>query len=266
LNISFFESVVWTDTNGRGFDFSFVNPIVFYRSVEFNSSSKTGNALLGIASKFKWNNHINLYGQFLIDEFSVSDVKAANQSWRNKFGYQIGVKYFNAFKVDNLLFQLEYNHIRPYVYSHSTPITNYGHNNQSLGHQWGGNAKELLAIARYHYGRWFGDLKLTYGVRGLDFGTPEDANNYGGNIYISYNENRPFDTDVKVGQGNETTIFIADFQAGYLINPTNNLKLFGSLIYRNFDPTQNTLTTFKETTTWFSVGVRADLFNFYFDY
>ncbi len=266
LNISFFESVVWTDTNGRGFDFSFVNPIIFYRSVEFNSSSKTGNALLGIASKYKWNNHINLYGQFLIDEFSVSDVKAANQSWRNKFGYQIGVKYFNAFKVDNLLFQLEYNHIRPYVYSHSTPITNYGHNNQSLGHQWGGNAKELLAIARYHHGRWFGDLKLTYGVRGLDFDTPENDNNYGGNIYKSYNENRPFDTDVKVGQGNETTIFIADFQAGYLINPTNNLKLFGSLIYRNFDPTQNTLTTFKETTTWFSVGVRADLFNFYFDY
>jgi hypothetical protein len=52
--------------------------------------------------------------------------------------------------IDNLLLQLEYNHVRPYVYSHSVPITNYGHNNQSIGHQWGGNFKEFIAIARYH--------------------------------------------------------------------------------------------------------------------
>jgi hypothetical protein len=45
--------------------------------------------------------------------------------------------------------------VRPYVYSHSVPITNYGHNNQSIGHQWGGNFKEFIAIARYHKGRYF---------------------------------------------------------------------------------------------------------------
>ena len=33
LNLGFFESVVWTDTNNRGFDINFVNPIIFYRSV-----------------------------------------------------------------------------------------------------------------------------------------------------------------------------------------------------------------------------------------
>jgi hypothetical protein len=48
-----------------------------------------------------------------------------NNSWKNKYGYQLGVKYYNAFKVDNLQLQLEYNHVRPYVYSHSMPITNY---------------------------------------------------------------------------------------------------------------------------------------------
>jgi hypothetical protein len=55
----------------------------------------------------------------------------------------MGVKYYNAFHIDNLLLQLEYNHVRPYVYSHSVPITNYGHNNQSIGHQWGGNFKVI---------------------------------------------------------------------------------------------------------------------------
>lgn len=266
LNIGMFESVVWSNVNNRGFDMSFVNPIIFYRSVEFASSNKTGNALLGLTGKYKWNNQINFYSQFLIDEFSTTDVKAGNNSWKNKFGYQLGVKYFNALNVENLLLQVEYNHVRPYVYSHSDPLTNYAHTNQSLGHQWGGNFKEFIVIARYHKGRFFSDAKITSGVRGLDFNTIADAKNYGGDIYKDYDNARALDANVKVGQGNKTTIFIADFQAGYLINPATNLKFFGSVIYRNFNPNQETAITFKEDTTWFSLGLRCDIFNWYFDY
>lgn len=266
LNLGFFESVIWTNTNNRGFDASFVNPIIFYRSVEFASSARTGNALLGLTAKYKWSNQINFYGQFLLDEFSLGDIKAGNNSWKNKFGYQLGAKYYNAFKVANLLLQLEYNHVRPYVYSHSNPITNYGHNNQNMGYQWGGNAKEFLAIARYHKGRCFADAKFTIGTRGFDFAESGANSNYGGNIYRDYDIDRYADTGVKVGQGNKTSIFIADLQAGYLINPATNLKLFGSYIYRSFDPMQNTATSFNESTHWFSIGLRADVFNWYFDY
>jgi hypothetical protein len=266
LNLGFFESVIWTNTNNRGFDASFVNPIIFYRAVEFASSARTGNALLGLTSKYKWSDEINIYGQFLLDEFSLGDIKSVNNSWKNKFGYQLGVKYYNAFHVDNLLFQLEYNHVRPYVYSHSSPITNYGHNNQNLGHQWGGNFKEFIAIARYHKGRYFADAKITMGTRGLDFNTAENSFNYGGDIYKDYDENRPFDSGVKVGQGNRTSLFITDIQGGYLVNPTTNLKIYGSYIYRSFDPTKNTATTFNQSTNWFTLGLRADVFNWYFDY
>jgi hypothetical protein len=51
-----------------------------------------------------------------------------------------------------------------------------------------------------------------------------------------------------------------------LLNPATNLKLFGSFIYRNFNPMTDTPTVFKENTTWFSLGVRSDIFNWYFDY
>lgn len=265
-NVGLFESVVWANTNNRGFDASFVNPIIFYRSVEFASSARSGNALLGLTTKYKWNNQINLYGQFLLDEFSLGEVKKQNNSWKNKFGYQLGVKYFNALNVENLLLQVEYNHVRPYVYSHSDPLTNYAHANQSLGHQWGGNFKEFIAIARYHKGRYFSDAKITTGVRGLDFNTPTDALNYGGDIYKDYDVDKAHLVDVKVGQGNKTTVFIADIQAGYLINPATNLKLYGSFIFRNFNPEQETAITFKENTTWISLGLRCDIFNWYFDY
>jgi len=266
LNLGLFESVVWTNTNGRGFDANFVNPIVFYRAVEFSSSSKSGNALLGFTSKYKFNNQVNVYGQFLIDEFSASDVAAGDGSWKNKLGYQLGAKYYNAFNVDNLTLQLEFNHVRPYVYSHSEPITNYAHNNQSMGHQWGGNFQELVLLGYYNKGRFYSNAKLTVGTRGLDFDTATDNFNYGQNIYKDYDLNRPYDKGVEVGQGNKTSVFISEVQVGYLVNPATNFKFFGNFLYRNFDPTVNTATVFKEQTTWFTVGFRSDVFNWYFDY
>ena len=266
LNLGFFESVVWTNGNDRGFDASFVNPIIFYRAVEFGSSSKSGNALLGLTFKYKWSNQLNFYGQFLLDEFSLNDIKEGDNSWKNKYGYQVGTKYYNAFNVPNLLLQLEYNRVRPYVYSHSEPITNYGHNNQSLGHQWGANFGEFIAIARYHQGRWFADLKITSAVRGFDFAASGANSNYGTNIYRDYDEERFANSGVKVGQGNKTKFFMTDIQGGYLINPSTNLKLFASYIYRDFNPKENTATVFKESTNWFSIGLRSDIFNWYFDY
>ena len=266
MNIGLFESVIWGNTNNRGFDVNFLNPIIFYRTVEFASSARTGNAILGLSGKFKLNNQINFYGQFLVDEFSVNDVKNVSGSWKNKFGYQIGTKYYNAFNVNNLYLQFEYNYVRPYTYSHLAVRTNYGHNNQNLGHQWGGNFSEIIAIARYKKGRYYADAKLTIGKRGLDFDPAIDNNNYGSDIYRSYNENRPFDKNVVVGQGNKTYVFLADIQAGYLLNPTTNMKIFGSLIYRSFTPNQDTQTLIKGNTTWFSMGIRSDVFNWYFDY
>ena len=266
LNFGFFENVVWTNTNDRGFDFNFVNPIIFYRAVEFTSSSKTGNALLGLTSKYKFNNQINFYAQFLVDEFSIADVKERNKSWRNKFGYQIGAKYYEPFNVKNLQLQLEYNVVRPYVYAHSNPLTNYAHNNQSMGHNWGANFKEVVTIARYNKQRYFAEATLLYGKRGYDFNTAEDNFNYGGNIYLDYEENRPFDTGVVAGQGNTANYFFANLNAGYLVNPATNLRAFASFSYRNFSPKLETDALKNSTTTWFSFGIRTDLFNWYFDY
>ncbi|NUY81604.1 gliding motility protein RemB [Flavobacterium sp. MAH-1] len=265
-NLGFFESVIWSKQNDRGFDMSFVNPIIFYRSVEFASSSRSGNAMLAATTKYKITNQFTFYAQYLLDEFSLEDMKSGNQSWKNKFGYQLGLKYFNAFNIDHLILQAEYNHVRPYVYAHSDALTNYGHNNQSLGHQWGGNFQEFVAIGRYSKGRLYADAKFTVGVRGLDFDPAENTANYGSNIYLSYDDNRPLDEGVVIGQGNKTHVFIADVQAGYLVNPSTNLRLFANFIYRNFDPMANTPTFSKDTTSWFTIGLRSDVFNWYFDY
>ncbi len=265
LNIGFFESVVWSDSNGRGFDVNYLNPIIFFRAIEFQTGQGAGNAILGLSSKYKWNNKVNLYGQFILDEFSLSDVKAGDKSWKNKYGYQLGVKYFNAFDVDNLLIQAEYNQVRPYTYSHNTQILNYANFNQPMAHLWGANFRELLLIGRYNYKRWFGDAKFIVGKRGFDFNTDEDSFSYGGDIYRDYND-RNADTGIEIGQGNKTNSFMTEIQAGYVLNPTTNLKVFTNIIYRDFNPDAITASTQDSNTLWFSIGLRTDLFNWYNDF
>ena len=205
------------------------------------------------------------YSQFIIDEFSSADVFGGEKSWKNKLGFQVGVKYFNAFNIDNLYLQAEYNQVRPYTYSHNTIVLNYGHNNQSMSHLWGSNFKEFIGIARYEKGRLFGSAKVVFGEKGFDFNDGTDDFNYGGDIYRDERD-RPGDFGQEIAQGNTTSIFHSEIQAGYLINPSTNLKVYGSLIYRDFDPTVNTATDFKNTTTWFNFGIRTDLFNWYNDF
>lgn len=265
LNIGLFESVLWTDTNNRGFDVNYLNPIIFYRAIEFQTGQGAGNAIVGASGKYKINDNINIYGQFILDEFSLGDVKAGEKSWKNKFGYQLGIKYFHAFKVDNLLLQFEYNRVRPYTYSHNTIVLNYGHNNQSMAHLWGSNFSETILIGRYHYNRWFADAKLIFGVRGYDYNDGTDNFSYGGDIYRNYND-RPFDTGVEVGQGIRTNSFYANLQVGYVINPASNLKIFTDITFRNFNPESETASTQKSDTVWLNIGLRTDLFNWYFDF
>ena len=264
LNIGLFESVIWENDNDRGFDFNYLNPVIFYRAIEFSTGSRGGNALLGLSGKYKISNKMNVYGQFLIDEFSSSDVFGGEGSYKNKTGYQIGVKYYNAFGVDNLYLQAEYNRVRPFAYSHNTITLNYGHNNQSLAHTLGANFSEFIAIGRYQRGRLYGDAKFIIAKRGLELNA-ENTPFYGGNIYGT-EDDRIRDNGNEIGQGNTTNFFHAELEGGYLLNPSTNLKVYGSLIIRDFSPEINTDISFKNNTTWVNFGVRTDVFNWYYDF
>ncbi len=263
LNISLFESVIGNNENGNGFDISYFNPIILYRAAEFNKGSKAGNALVGLSSSYKLKENIFLYTQFLLDEMTIAQLKANTGYWANKFGFQAGFKYFNAFGVQNFMLQGEGNLVRPFTYSHRKVTLNYGHFNQPMAHPWGANFYELIGIARYKKDRWFGNAKLIYGKKGFDI--EGDSVSYGGDIYISYNE-RATDFDNTIAQGNTTNIFTGEFQAGYLINPSTNLKLFGGLVYRNFSPTIESANFISRNDTWFSFGLKTDVFNWYTDF
>jgi hypothetical protein len=265
LNIGLFETVIWEDTNDRGFDVNYLNPLIFYTAAEFSTGSRAGNTLLGLSLKYKLKTNLSLYSQLILDDFRASEITGSNGWWANKYGIQFGVKYHNAFQINNLYLQAEYNAVRPYTYSHDELNLNYGHNNQPLAHLWGSNFKEAFGIVRYTKDRWFVNSKVIIGEKGFDFNNGVDTFSYGGNVFAD-NDNRASDYQNEIGQGNTATVFIGDLQVGYLVNPATNLKLFGGITFRNFNPDAPTGVFDKTNSTWISFGLRTDVFNWNFDF
>jgi hypothetical protein len=256
LNLGFFETAV--SKGDQGFDIGFLNPLMFYRSVEFSRGEDAGNAMLGLTAKYKIKDNLTLYSQLVVDEFSFGKISDLGY-WGNKFGFQVGAKYFDAFNIKDLFLQAELNTVRPYTFSHKDPLLNYGNYSQSLGHAWGANFWEAIAIGNYKFDRWTTSAKVILGQKGFD---DSETISYGGDIYKSYNI-RKGDNNNEVAQGNKATIFLVDLQGRYLLNASNSLSLFGGLTFRSFSP-EIVTTSFKNANTvWFSVGIKADLFNWY---
>ena len=259
LNISLFESVIWKMNHApgsSGFDVNYLNPIVMLRPIEFSVGSPD-NILVGINIKYKLPFSSYLYGQLLLDEFTLEQIKSNNGYWANKFAYQLGYKIFNAFSIDNLTLQTEYNLARPYTYSHFNTQQNYAHYNQPLAHPLGANFSEFLLLMNYKWKNFVVDGKIISSKYGSDI--KGDPFSYGSNVYVSYND-RPADFGIDMYQGNLTTVNIKIFNISYIVNPKTNLKINLGVTLRDFKNEDEELQT-----QFINFGIKSDLFNHYYD-
>lgn len=210
LNIGLFEGVVFGRPNR--FDFGYLNPIIFYRSVEQQNGS-FDNSVAGLDVKANLPHKIQLYGQLMLDEFLLSEIKNNRGWWANKWGLQFGAKYIDAFGIPNLDLQVEHNRVRPFTYSHRDSVANYTHYNQPLAHPLGANFREWIAIARYQPApKWLITGKLIAYTQGRD----SSDRSFGSNIF--YPNVPPFrqaDFGYEIGSGWKTAVFIGSFLVSY---------------------------------------------------
>lgn len=227
LNFNMFETVIWRgkDSLGnRGFDVNYMNPIIFYRPVEFSLGSPD-NVIMGIGGRLRVFKTTHLYGQFLLDEFKLSEIKAGKGWWGNKFGIQAGIKTFKLFGLKNLFALSELNIVRPFTYSHDDYFSNYGNYNQPLAHPSGANFVEGIAQIRYEKKR----LAFTLMLQLLKQGRDSDSTNTGFNIYRSYNNNRN-EYGNKILQGVVQNRSFIEISVSYVINP--QWQLWAKIGYR----------------------------------
>lgn len=263
VQIGLFEGVVWPandSTRYRGFDVNYLNPIIFFRPIEFGLGSPD-NALIGANIKFTPLDKLIIYGQFMMDDLDVAAARAGEGFYRNKFGIQAGFKLFEPFKIKNLIIQAEMNQANPYTYASKEPVQNYAHYNQPIAHPLGANFREFIFIGNYRFfQRFYLEAKIQSAVKGLD-SNATDHN--GGDIFTSdfEIENFPDSYGNSIGQGLKTTIKSADLRAGYLLNPSINLNIEGQIFIRRFENDKDVFPT-----TMFMLALKTDLFNNYFDF
>ena len=257
LTIGLFEAIIWQSRDEnfeRGFDVHYLNPIIFYRPVEFSKHSPD-NALLGINIDYQINK-VNIYGQLLIDDLNINRYENTGDGFfQNKLAFQLGLKSKFNINEHNFYFLTEFNQAQPYTYAHKHPMQNYTHMNQALAHPLGANFKENIFIMNHTYKKWGSNLKYTYAVYGAD----SVDTHYGQNIFISdflaSGEGGEFSYGNFNGQGVLTHLHTLYAEVNYDLKFA---KAFVACAIRN--------QTNKVNSTYLVLGIKTNFINPFIDF
>lgn len=247
IQVGVFEGVIFetTDsTSNNNFTASYFNPIIMGRTVQYGLNNNN-NVVLGLTTKIKISNGIQLYGQFMLDD-----------NVNKKYGYQIGAKLFEVLSIKNLYFQTEYNWVEPYTYSHVNELQNYSSFNQPLAHTVGSGFSEFVGIFRYRIKDFILYFKANHIITSADNVGDGIKYNTGIDIY------KPYETssiNSGVGAYNRTQRTYYNVRIAYLINPVSNFQVFFEFTQRQEFGNVNSNTEF------YYFGVRTQLVNNYYD-
>ncbi len=253
LDIGAFEGVIFE--RDHGYELQYLNPIIFYRAIE-QSLGSADNALIGIDFKANIARRLQLYGQFVLDEFNFGQITQFNGWWATKYSVQTGLKYIDAFNVPNLDLQGEFNMVRPYTYTHNTLSTSYTHYNQPLAHPLGANFWEIIAIARYQLiPELTAQLTAIYYQKGID----STGQNWGGNIFTPNVDDtgalaveREFGN--RVGQGISQRVALFDLLLSY--QARHNLFVDLNVMFR---ASNSALARYDGSQAYVGLGVRLNM-------
>lgn len=234
IQLSLFEMVTWQakdSLSNRQMDLHYLNPILFYRPVEYAQGS-ADNVILGAGAKWRPNKKIQVYSQIVVDEFLLKEVRSKLGWWANKFGGQLGVRMFDV--LPGLDLQSELNAVRPFTYTHGSPLQSWGHVSQPLAHPWGANFWEWVNIAKYKKGNYLFTNKNIWGSFGRD-GVDDDGDgfdeNWGGDIFRSYR--KPYrQYGNKLLQGKRSIVHYNEFSISRNLEKYPNIVLSATYIIR----------------------------------
>jgi hypothetical protein len=253
FNFTAYEMVVWQDRdtlNQRGLDIHYLNPIVFYRPLEYAQGS-ADNVILAASMRYKATKKLSLYAQVVLDEFKLNQLRRELKWWANKYGGQLGVKWFDVLPGFDML--VEGNVVRPFTYTHGSPIQSWTHWSQPMAHPLGANFAEVLWRGKLEKNRWKLQLQALYGAYGRDEDTDADGeiDNLGGDISRSYrNPFRQYGNGLL--QGSKTNLFYQHLDLAYVVDKYDAWEVFISQHYRLSHNSQE-----QREQLWILVGFRA---------
>ncbi|MBL0314239.1 MAG: hypothetical protein IPP69_00165 [Flavobacteriales bacterium] len=234
FNLSLYELVVWQDRDTmsrRSLDINYLNPIIFYRPVEYSVGSPD-NVILALSMKYRPTPRLQIYGQFLLDEFNLAQLKTRKKWWANKYGGQLGFKTFDLM-TPGFSWQSEANITRPFTYTHGSPIQSWTHLNQAMAHPLGCNFIEWVNLFRYDIKDWVITEEFIWAAYGRDRDIDGDGipDNLGGNILRSYRN--PYEQyGHEMLQGLKSTFYFQSLSISKKLGESKAFELFFNHTYR----------------------------------
>jgi hypothetical protein len=153
MKLGFSEMLIYSNIP---LNLAFINPISFLTSADLNTelpSKNTNNALIAIDAQFYPVKKLILQGTLLIDDLNFETLGKSDKSANdNKFAFQAGFDWQDAFMLKNLSFAYEYTKIDPFVYSHRENNNSYTHWNLPLGPALNPNSDEHAVKLSYDFG------------------------------------------------------------------------------------------------------------------
>lgn len=231
ISVGLFQGMIWNaadSMNRQHLDWQYFNPVIF-TNLAFYGLGNQNNIVVGADLNVKLSSHLSVYGQFMADDFSNKTVLG------NAFGYQAGLRYFDAFKVRHLMLQAEYNDVAEGSYNSpfgTRANQSYSHYNQNLAFT-PGYGREVVVLADYKLKRFFVNARANFQYLSL-------------NTYALYHNT------------------MGRLQIGYTINQAYNFNVSLGYTYRYQD-----FLSFKgstNTTSFYAISLKTNLYNTYYDF
>ena len=160
LSFSFGNSIIYAEQNIQA---AYLIPIAFYKSLDhlltkgiaFQNQNSQAFASLSVRPV----EHLQLYGSFYLDEFSLKRLKPSEKE-KNPISYLVGFNW-SGWPLKGLSLKGEF--MRSYIacYTHSIDALTWTTNSFNMGHYMGDNAQSIYAELAYRPIRGM-LLKLSY--------------------------------------------------------------------------------------------------------
>ncbi len=148
VDLSIGNSIIYADD---GIELAYLNPVMFYKSVD-HTYSATGSSALGqnaqMFADFSVRRlpNLHLYGTLFMDELDIGnfwDDEDHTRLFSIKGGFRL------SGLIEDLEWTVEYTRTNPWTYRHQIPSTTFASNGYTLGHYLKGNSEELFSSLRY---------------------------------------------------------------------------------------------------------------------
>jgi hypothetical protein len=259
LNIAFYEMVIWQDRDSmsrRNFDLNYINPVIFYRPVEYSVGSPD-NVLLAFSFRYNLGEHAMVYGQFLLDEFNFAIFRTRQKWWGNKLGGQFGVSLHDI--LPNVSLRSELNIARPFTYAHGSPVQAWTHFNQPMAHPLGANFAEWINQIFWKRKSWGLGAAGNIAFFGRDFDADGDGliDNFGGNITRSYEDPYGGPFGHKMFQGMSKALLFFQLDIAYSPGTSNRYEIFINPLARLEVSSASPLVPKVDSETIITLGIRT---------